>query len=575
MSFSPLRCLCFTNIGFKDITISIGPSPDDGSNYYFSKDGYSWQPDSIKITPTERAFCKGTAAPSNQVTPNGFSFSTTYSTDEASIEVTGCVLSLLDDGDGYSGTSMPNYCFHRLFDRTFDTQGTFEFCLGDDLLNIDTVSDYGCLQMFAARKIYQIPELFLKAKNLGTFCYSGLFKGCQELTKTPRVLFSKEINTYGYGCFEELFADCPYLEEIYLQFPTWDLADDGDASQCFMNWVNNVSAFGVFHGRTTLPVESGASRIPGGWANDTEMGEIDTSKCLKFVNLDNRKVTINAQRSHASGAPYYFADPNDITDITPYKIGIEKGKSVYCFGTDAPCLPGSEDILTFEIDGKVKLEGSLMSLLDNGKGAQVALGPSQGFQGLFKNQTGVREITKDLLPATSIGYYSYKELFLNTRLTEIPAELLPATTLYDSCYEGMFRYTLVSKVPTGLLPATVVAKEAYKNMFADCGNLVEVESGAIKAQSLGSNSLSGMFSQDESLNKICVEFTNWNEAANSTDYWVSGVNTDKGTFVCPATLPKIYNQHHIPESWQPKPKKKGSLIFAASIKSPISGEVEE
>jgi hypothetical protein len=58
---------------------------------------------------------------------------------------------------------------------------------------------------------------------------------------------------------------------------------------------------------------------------------------------------------------------------------------------------------------------------------------------MFSKCTSLTSIPTGLLPATTLGQYSYYTMFTGcTSLTTIPSDLLPATTLTGYCYNTMF-----------------------------------------------------------------------------------------------------------------------------------------
>lgn len=97
------------------------------------------------------------------------------------------------------------------------------------------------------------------------------------------------------------------------------------------------------------------------------------------------------------------------------------------------------------------------------------------------------------------------------------APVLPAKTLAYYCYFYMFKdYTSLTTAPT--LPATTLDDYCYYWMFKGCRNLSSIE----------------------------VNFTAWLSTATSN--WVSGVSSTV-TFKCPAALPQIWDNSHIPDGW--------------------------
>lgn len=152
--------------------------------------------------------------------------------------------------------------------------------------------------------------------------------------------------------------------------------------------------------------------------------------------------------------------------------------------------------------------------------------------------------------------------------------MLPAQTLSGNCYEGMFMgCTSLTRMP--YLPATTVPGYAYAWMFEGCSSLNDIYYGmevttfegnmscarmfkdctsltygpTIDATTLGYKTYSSMFNGCSSLNNITVKFTDWNEAEQSTENWLSGV-ASTGTFRCPSNLDTTTRDaSHVPDGW--------------------------
>ena len=131
------------------------------------------------------------------------------------------------------------------------------------------------------------------------------------------------------------------------------------------------------------------------------------------------------------------------------------------------------------------------------------------------------------LPAMTMAKQCYYCMFSGcTALTTAPA--LPATTLASQCYLSMFEScTALTTAP--VLPATTLASQCYLSMFEGCTAL---ETGPdIRATTVG-NGMSSMFWNCSNLNSIRVAFTTW----DGTGAWMVNVQTNSGTFYCPAAL---------------------------------------
>ena len=96
------------------------------------------------------------------------------------------------------------------------------------------------------------------------------------------------------------------------------------------------------------------------------------------------------------------------------------------------------------------------------------------------------------------------------------APALPAKELSEYCYFGMFT-SCISLTEAPDLYAPIVKKSSYYRMFADCRNLKSIKVG----------------------------FSDWYNLSG----WMQNV-AKKGTFTCPAELPKEFSEDKIPEGWK-------------------------
>lgn len=123
----------------------------------------------------------------------------------------------------------------------------------------------------------------------------------------------------------------------------------------------------------------------------------------------------------------------------------------------------------FSISGKCNLKGTVMSLLhgDNAIENYNNLVDTMIFDSLFKNCTGIINISKNFLPATNLTEYCYSGMFDGCTYLEVAPDL-PATTLVNNCYYRMFQGCSSLKYVKVMLlsfPSTVV----FYNAFATYG----------------------------------------------------------------------------------------------------------
>lgn len=144
-------------------------------------------------------------------------------------------------------------------------------------------------------------------------------------------------------------------------------------------------------------------------------------------------------------------------------------------------------IARFRIVGRISASGNIQSLLNWRTDC-----PDRSFQYMFQAQSNLSDVSKLLLPATSVGVYSYQYMFDRCRFEVSP--LLPDITYFGT---GGMAYMFI----------------------------------------------------DSSITSMRVGFTSWGEAANPFfKDWLSGVPST-GTFYKPSALPEEYGASRIPEGW--------------------------
>lgn len=131
----------------------------------------------------------------------------------------------------------------------------------------------------------------------------------------------------------------------------------------------------------------------------------------------------------------------------------------------------------------------------------------------------------------------------NTKILNAANLILPATTLATSCYLDMFSgCTSLTSAPE--LPATTLAASCYRGMFKGCTNL-------IKAPELRAESVNmcyrEMFNGCINLNYIKCLTTNL--TLTNFQAWVTGVQTNSGTFIKKSGTNWSRGNNGIPNNW--------------------------
>lgn len=191
----------------------------------------------------------------------------------------------------------------------------------------------------------------------------------------------------------------------------------------------------------------------------------------------------------------------DATDQT-ISVTLNQGETVHFKGLGLQYAKNWEVEMRsyFNSSGNINVSGNIMSLLYGDDFANITVfpsGSSHTFEGLFQDADKLMSAGNLILPAISLVYECYREMFRGCSfLTETPtlpaislengcyncmfmycsslteAPILSATTLTDFCYYGMFwGCTSLTEAPT--LPATIMANQCYRYMFIECTALTE------------------------------------------------------------------------------------------------------
>jgi len=138
--------------------------------------------------------------------------------------------------------------------------GCTNMAYGPDLSYVTSVGDRGMRCMFNGCSSLLIVSDMPLLKTAGPSALSETYAGCISLRKGLN-LSSVEALTDSYS-FNGLYAGCSYLNEAWTpNVQTWD-------TDCFPDWLSNVSPTGTLHAPTGLVIPSGSSGIPSGWTRE-------------------------------------------------------------------------------------------------------------------------------------------------------------------------------------------------------------------------------------------------------------------------------------------------------------------
>ena len=295
----------------------------------------------------------------------------------------------------------------------------------------------------------------LPATVLANYCYFYMFYGCTLLT-TPPALPATEL---VIGCYSYMFRGCSNLNYVKALFTTTP------SSTYTNNWLDGVSSTGTFvkNANATWDV-TGVNGVPEGWDILHDRLSMDCNYLGVHALENNFNISFSNDIS-------YSIDNGETWDVLPSNTEATIGfDETILFKGDL--TPGSySGIGTFTINNRCNLFGNILSLL-YGDNASEMFGETlstYSFMNLFRNCSGIIEVSDNLLPSTKLS---------------------------EGCYLGMFR-NCTSLINMPELPATNIGKETYASMFAGCTSLKNAT--AIKATSLGTSCCEYMFEGCSSL----------------------------------------------------------------------------
>ena len=177
-------------------------------------------------------------------------------------------------------------------------------------------------------------DIVLPATTLSAGCYAWMFSGCTNLTRAPELPAA----TLGEDCYHRMFEHCmslttaPVLPAAHVVGQSYGGLFDGctslnyvkclatsfDNKQDLGDWLNGVSATGVFVKGGIVDYPRGGSGIPTGWTVDREWGVGDTETLT--ANDDGEG---NYWTTYYNGLASVTADAN----TTVYKATVSGDKT--------------------------------------------------------------------------------------------------------------------------------------------------------------------------------------------------------------------------------------------------------
>ena len=269
-------------------------------------------------------------------------------------------------------------------------------------------------------------DLVLPATTLGAGCYAWMFSGCTNLERAPELPAA----TLGENCYHRMFEHCtslttaPVLPAAHVIGQSYGGLFDGctslnyvrclatsfDNKQDLGDWLNGVSATGVFVKGGIVDYPRGGSGIPTGWTVNREWGVGDSETLT--ANADGEG---NYWTTYYNGLTSVTADAN----TTVYKATVSGDKTkVILTDIGSKDIPAGNAVVMKSTDASMTLEVGYSSgtLSDNDLlGQSASFNTPDNLFALVKGTGGV-------------GFYRYPTTM------DIGGNAYPTSFLYQKAY---------------------------------------------------------------------------------------------------------------------------------------------
>ncbi len=179
-------------------------------------------------------------------------YSSTNIVSTNNVELSGNIMSLVDEEHFATATSMEGASFAGLF-----AGNTCPINASGLLLPATTLSENCYSRMFAGCSGMDAPPVELPALTLAPGCYSNMFEGCGMLSDAPHLPATELVTE----CYKNMFYGCFSLKNV-----TCLATIIPPGTDCTTDWLNGVNNFGTFTKAEGASCwSSGSNGIPSGW----------------------------------------------------------------------------------------------------------------------------------------------------------------------------------------------------------------------------------------------------------------------------------------------------------------------
>ena len=223
---------------------------------------------------------------------NGTDYSGTKIVSGINMSLSGNIMSLVDEENFATATSMEGASFAGLF-----AGNTCGFEASGLLLPATTLSENCYSGMFAGCSEMSDTPVELPALTLAPGCYSNMFEGCDKISDAPHLPATKLVDR----CYASMFYQCGTLQNVTC------LATTINGTDCTKDWlyeVNNPGTFTQAEGASFWTPNS-SDGIPSGWIVEVEYyNEVtltDGSAITALNDYTEQEIWVNYTRSFTDG----------------------------------------------------------------------------------------------------------------------------------------------------------------------------------------------------------------------------------------------------------------------------------
>ena len=193
-------------------------------------------------------------------------YSQTKIVSTADVDLSGNIMSLVDEENFATATSMERASFAGLFSGDGFPDGTFIINASGLLLPATTLSENCYSGMFAGCSNLTDTPVELPALTLAPGCYSNMFERCGQISEAPHLPATELVTE----CYASMFSGCNDLYQVTC------LATTINGTDCTTDWLDGVSNNNPFGEPTFTKAKgvdwwtTGPSGIPDGWTVNEE-----------------------------------------------------------------------------------------------------------------------------------------------------------------------------------------------------------------------------------------------------------------------------------------------------------------